>query len=43
MVKNPPAMRETWLQSLDGEDPLEDARCNAWYTADRSFMLAVII
>ena len=20
MVKNPPAMRETWLQSLDGED-----------------------
>ena len=24
MVKNPPAMRETWLQSLDGEDPLEE-------------------
>ena len=23
MVKNPPAMRETWLQSLGQEDPLE--------------------
>ena len=23
MVKNPPAMHETWVQSLDWEDPLE--------------------
>ena len=23
MVKNPPAMKETWLQSLGQEDPLE--------------------
>ena len=23
MVKNPPAMQETWLHSLGGEDPLE--------------------
>ena len=23
LVKNPPAMRETWIQSLDWEDPLE--------------------
>ena len=23
MVKNLPAMRETWVQSLGGEDPLE--------------------
>ena len=23
MVKNPPAMRETWVLSLDWEDPLE--------------------
>ena len=23
MVKNPPAMRETWVQSLGREDPLE--------------------
>ena len=25
MVKNPPAMRETWVRSLDWEDPLERA------------------
>ena len=24
MVKNPPAMRETWVQSLGCEDPLEE-------------------
>ena len=24
MVKNQPVMRETWTQSLDGEDPLEE-------------------
>ena len=23
MVKNPPAKQETWVQSLDQEDPLE--------------------
>ena len=23
-VKNPPAMRENWVQSLDWEDPLEE-------------------
>ena len=23
MMKNPPAMQETWVQSLGGEDPLE--------------------
>ena len=23
LVKNPPAMQETWVQSLDWEDPLE--------------------
>ena len=23
MVKNLPAMKQTWVQSLDGEDPLE--------------------
>ena len=26
MVKNPPAMRETWVQSLDWEDPLEKGK-----------------
>ena len=24
MVKNPPAMQETWVQSLGWEDPLEN-------------------
>ena len=24
MVKNPSAMRETWVRSLDWEDPLEE-------------------
>ena len=24
MVKNPPAMQETWVQSLDREDPSEE-------------------
>ena len=24
MVKNPPAMPETWVRSLGGKDPLED-------------------
>ena len=24
MVKNPPAMREIWVRSLDWEDPLEE-------------------
>ena len=34
MVKNPPAMWETWLQSLGWEDPLEDS------TATHSNILA---
>ena len=25
MIKNPPAMWETWVQSLGGEDPLEES------------------
>ena len=25
-VKNPPAMQETWVQSLGWEDPLEEAK-----------------
>ena len=24
MVKNPPAMKETWVQSLGPEDPMEE-------------------
>ena len=26
LVKNPPAMLETWVQSLDWEDPLEEGK-----------------
>ena len=26
LVKNPPAMQETWVQSLDSEDPLEKGK-----------------
>ena len=34
MVKNPPELRETWVQSLDWEDPLEKG------TATHSSILA---
>ena len=34
LVKNPPAMRETWVRSLDWEDPLEKGK------ATRSSILA---
>ena len=27
-VKNPPAMRETWVRSLGWEDPLEKGKAN---------------
>jgi hypothetical protein len=26
LVKNPPAMRETWVQSLDWDDPLKKGK-----------------
>ena len=37
MVKNPPAIQETWVQSLCGEDPLEEGMAThssilAWRT-----------
>ena len=31
LVKNPPAMRETWVQSLGWEDPLEKGRLPLQY------------
>ena len=37
LVKNPPAMRETWVQSLGREDPLEKGK------APHSNILALII
>ena len=30
LVKNPPAMLETWVQSLGWEDPLEEAIASLW-------------
>ena len=30
MVKNPPAMQETWVQSLGQEDPLEKGMTTHW-------------
>ena len=30
LVKNPPAMRETWVQSLGWEDPLENGKATHW-------------
>ena len=28
LVKNPPAMQETWVQSLGWEDPLENGKAS---------------
>ena len=30
MVKNPPAMWDTWVRLLDWEDPLEDSMESPW-------------
>ena len=32
LVKNPPAMQETWVRSLGWEDPLEKGRLLAYFT-----------
>ena len=37
LVKNPPAMRETWVRSLDWEEPLEKGK------ATHSSILAYIV
>ena len=48
LVKDPPAMRETWLQSLCWEDPLEEEMAThssilAWRTPmDRGAWLATV-
>ena len=36
LVKNPPAMRETWVQSLGWEDPLEKGMATHSSTLDWS-------
>ena len=35
LVKNPPAMQETWVQSLDWEDPLEKEKATHSSTVAR--------
>ena len=30
LVKNPPAMQETWVPSLGGDDPLEKWKAGFW-------------
>ena len=48
MVKNPPAMQETWLQSLGQEDPLGKGRAThsailAWrIPVDRGALQATV-
>ena len=48
MIKKPPAMRETWVQSLDWEDPLEEgmathSRILAWrISMDRGAWQAIV-
>ena len=48
MVKNPPAMRKTWVQSLGWEDPLEEgmamhSRILAWrILMDRGALQATV-
>ena len=32
LVKNPPAMRETWVRSLGWEDPLEKGKATLQYS-----------
>jgi len=49
MVKNLPAMRETWVQSLGREDPLEEGMAShssilAWkITLDRGAWCATVL
>ena len=40
MVKNRPTMRETWIRSLGGEDPLEKEMAN--YSVDRGTWWATV-
>ena len=37
LVKNPPAMRETWVQSLDWEGPLEEGKASL---QDKKFFMS---
>ena len=42
-VKNPPAMRETWVQSLSWEDPLEKGKATPLqYSGLENFMNCIV-
>ena len=36
LVKNPPAMQETWVQSLGWEDPLEKGKATQYFGLENS-------
>ena len=38
MVKNPPAMQETWVQALGWEDPLEKGESPLWFSGLKDSM-----
>ena len=40
LIKNPPAMRETWVQSLGWEDPLEIFQGKATHSNILGFLVA---
>ena len=41
-VKNPHAMRETWLQSLDWEDALKEGMVTHFSILDFPFLLCIL-
>ena len=44
LVKNPPAMRETWVQSLGWEDPLEKGKATQLqYSGLESFLMIFLV
>ena len=43
LVKNPPAMRETWVQYVGWEDPLEKGKANPLqYSGLENFMNCIV-
>ena len=42
LVRNPPAMRETWVQSLGCEDPLEKEKATHQYSGLENSMDCVV-
>ena len=42
LVKNPPALRETWVQSLGWEDPLEKGKDTHQYSGLENSMDCIV-